>query len=171
MDDAATATGLDWIISRPNCHHKKVGQIMNYLGSRYRRLMRKKGGPEEEPSSLMIVASFGTTTMMTRRLKKPLKRCSETSLLLAMCMTQTEVSRYLCINRRLWFADWSYCLVLKDQYLLQFQQYYLFANKVGQYFKVRKGGSRYVFGVVCKFFTLKVSTYLGSQPFQFLTRI
>ena len=93
-DDAATpTTGLDWIISRPNCHHKKVGQIMNYLGSRYRRLRRKMGRPEEKTSSLMIVASFGTTTMMTRRLEKPLKRCSETSLFLAMCMTQTEVSR------------------------------------------------------------------------------
>ena len=105
-DDAATpTTGLDWIISRPNCHHKKVGQIMNYLGSRYRRLRRKMGRPEEKTSSLMIVASFGTTTMMTRRsLMKALKRGSETSLLLVMSMTQTEVSRYLCINRRLSFC-------------------------------------------------------------------
>ena len=104
-DDAATpTTGLDWIISRPNCHHKKVGQIMNYLGSRYRRLRRKMGRPEEKTSSLMIVASFGTTTMMTRRLKKALKRGSQTSLLLVMSMTQTEVSRYLCINRRLSFC-------------------------------------------------------------------
>ena len=108
MDDdaaTATATGLDWIISRPNCHHKKVGQIMNYLGSRYRRLRRKMGRPEEKTSSLMIVASFGTTTMMTRRsLMKALKRGSETSLLLVVSMNQTEVSRYLCINRRLSFC-------------------------------------------------------------------